>query len=85
MASRAGKAPAKGKKPAGKEEKAEDILKAVVSAIQAVTHLSQHLPQLTDPLQILADYFQDRFVPFTLEKPRVGALPPRPCAGACSC
>ncbi|CAN8104757.1 unnamed protein product [Discula destructiva] len=48
MSHKGGKAPAKGKKPAGKEEKTEDTLKAV----------------------ILADYFQDRFVPFTLEKPR---------------
>ncbi|KAJ4406634.1 translation initiation factor eIF-2B epsilon subunit, GEF [Gnomoniopsis sp. IMI 355080] len=48
MSHKGGKAAGKGKKPAGKAEKSEDVLQAVV----------------------IADYFQDRFVPFTLEKPR---------------
>lgn len=64
----------KGKKPtkSGAESKSEDVLQAVVS-IESAMKLEIWLTQLLtiSLLQVLADSFQDRFRPFTVEKPRV--------------
>lgn len=45
-----------------------------------VLHSFQHFENISNQSnapQILADYFQDRFAPFTREKPRVRPLVPK--------
>lgn len=53
---------------AGADDKREDVLQAVVSLSSPRAPLPTM--RLLVP-QVLADSFQDRFLPFTLERPRV--------------
>jgi hypothetical protein len=70
--------PPKGKKAGAsankqKEEDREEPLQAVVS-ILCCRHLTPHRTLTSPILQILADSFETRFRPLTLDKPRVRPL-----------
>jgi translation initiation factor eIF-2B subunit epsilon len=72
-ASKGASAAGRGKKPAkgrAAEEKREDVLQAVVSFSLPLAP-PRRLHDALLIFQILADSFQDRFMPFTLERPRV--------------
>lgn len=57
------------------EDQLEEALQAVVSALcLATSDRCIHFNRLIDPMQVLADSFETRFSPFTLQRPRVGTV-----------
>lgn len=57
------------------EDQIEEVLQAVVSALcLAASDRYIHFNRLIDSIQVLADSFETRFSPFTLQRPRVGTF-----------